>query len=49
MKLTKLQIFSMALSVASLVIGFIQNQVDGKLTEDFVRDEVNRILEDKGK
>lgn len=47
MKFTRLQIVNMVLGAASLAIGWFQNIIDGKLTEDYVKEEVNRILEEK--
>jgi hypothetical protein len=47
MKLTKLQAVSMFLSAAGLVMGWIQTLVDGKITEDYVREEVDRIMEER--
>ena len=48
MKLTKLGILSVALSVAGLVLNLFQNHVDGELTEAFVREEVREELKRLG-
>lgn len=49
MKPTKLQSLSMALGVAGLIVGWVQSMVDGKITEDYVKEEVDRLMEEKEK
>lgn len=47
MKFTKLQLLNMGLGIASLAITWLQGQVDGKMTEDYVREEVDRLLDSR--
>ena len=46
MRFTRTQLFSMFLGGASLILGWIQSQVDNKIIEDYVREEVQRTLEE---
>ena len=49
MKQNKFQLLSALLAVASLVLGFVQGQVDAKCTERYIEERIDQALSEKDK
>ena len=47
MRFTRLQWLSWALGLGGLFLSWVQGQVEDKMTEDYVREEVERLLIEK--